>query len=92
VIGWLSSANRDENQFDHASTFDIHRKPNRHIGFGHGIHTCLGAPLARLEGNIALTEFIKRYSSVSFAKDFTLDPIKNGAVLGFHSLRVRVSQ
>jgi cytochrome P450 len=49
VVVWLGSANRDETKFEHASTFDIHRKPNPHIAFGHGIHFCLGAPLARME-------------------------------------------
>ncbi|MCM3729962.1 cytochrome P450 [Neobacillus cucumis] len=88
VIGWLTSANRDENQFKDASTYNIHRNPNQHLGFGHGIHFCLGAPLARLEAKIAMTEIIKRYSSISFSKNFTIDPIKNGAVLGFHSLQI----
>ncbi|NHN33065.1 cytochrome P450 [Paenibacillus agricola] len=92
VIGWLASANRDESKFENASKYDIHRSPNRHIAFGHGIHFCLGAPLARLEANIAITEIIERYSSISFSKDFTIDPVKNGAVLGFNSLLVRVSQ
>jgi cytochrome P450 len=60
MIAWIGSANRDETQFPDAETFDIHRTPNRHIAFGHGIHFCLGAPLARLEGKIVLETMLER--------------------------------
>jgi len=55
VMVSISSANRDEAQFDSPDRFDIGREPNRHIAFGQGIHYCLGAFLARLEGQIAFT-------------------------------------
>lgn len=54
VIVWIGAANRDPDAFREADTFDPTRQPNRHIGFGHGIHICLGAALARLEGRTAL--------------------------------------
>jgi cytochrome P450 len=57
------SANRDERQFPDADRFNIHRKIDRHVTFGYGIHFCLGANLARLEGRIALDEVLQRWSS-----------------------------
>lgn len=60
VIAVLASANRDEQQFENPDQLDFTRKPNPHIAFGSGIHFCLGAPLARLEGKIAFTQLIQR--------------------------------
>jgi cytochrome P450 len=57
----LASANRDERQFDHADTFCINRRPGTHLTFGRGAHFCLGAPLARLEGRVALEEVLRRF-------------------------------
>ncbi|MGC5255486.1 cytochrome P450 [Gordonia sp. DT218] len=57
----LASANRDERHFDDANSFDIHRKSSAHLTFGKGTHFCLGAPLARLEGRVALEEVLKRF-------------------------------
>lgn len=57
----LASANRDERQFDEPDRFDIHRRPGGHLTFGRGAHFCLGAPLARLEGRVALEEVLKRF-------------------------------
>lgn len=56
----LASANRDESQFTQPEELDIARTLNRHIAFGQGIHTCLGAPLARLEGEMAFTTLLRR--------------------------------
>ena len=55
------SANRDERHFPDADRFDVRRRIDRHLSFGYGAHFCIGAALARLEGQIALREFLKRY-------------------------------
>lgn len=61
LIMLLSSGNRDEARFTKGDTFNIHREPRPHLGFGHGIHVCIGAPLARLEGRVAMEEVLKRF-------------------------------
>ncbi|MFT4139379.1 cytochrome P450 [Bacillus thuringiensis] len=60
VVIALASANRDETVFENPEVFDITRENNRHIAFGHGSHFCLGAPLARLEAKIAITNLFNR--------------------------------
>jgi len=60
VMAMIGSANRDPRQFRHPRRFDVARDPNPHVAFGHGIHFCIGAPLARLEARIALADFLAR--------------------------------
>jgi len=67
VIVGIASANRDESVFPDANRFDITRDPNHHIAFGLGIHYCLGAPLARLEGKIAFNAFLSRFPNLCLA-------------------------
>jgi cytochrome P450 len=55
------SANRDDRQFLDADRFDIHREVSHHLSFGYGIHFCLGAALARLEGRVAIDEVLNRF-------------------------------
>jgi cytochrome P450 len=69
VIPWLAAANRDERVFAAPHRFDVHRQPNPHLTFGHGIHFCLGAPLARLEARVALRLLLERYRDVEVAVD-----------------------
>ncbi len=77
ILLMLAGANRDEGEFVSAKTFDIFRKrPQRHMSFGHGIHYCLGAPLARLELQIFLEAFTQRMPSLRLAKNqsYTFSP------------------
>jgi cytochrome P450 len=60
AVAWIGSGNRDAAVFPEPERFDIARRPNRHLAFGHGIHFCLGAPLARLEGRIVLDAMLRR--------------------------------
>ncbi|MDB6062189.1 MAG: putative cytochrome hydroxylase [Verrucomicrobiaceae bacterium] len=67
VVAMLSSANRDEAVFPNSETLDITRESNRHLAFGFGIHFCLGAPLARMEGHIAFGKLLKRFPNIKLA-------------------------
>lgn len=69
IASLLGSANRDENHFANADQMDITRDPNPHIGFGAGIHFCLGGPLARLEMGIALPKLVKAFPNMKIAKE-----------------------
>jgi cytochrome P450 len=69
VTPWLTAANRDERVFAEPRRFDIHRKPNPHLTFGHGIHFCLGAPLARLEARVALRLLLQRFRELEVPAD-----------------------
>ena len=69
IVSLLGSANRDEAVFANSNEFDVTRHPNPHIGFGAGIHFCIGAPLARLEMSVSLPALLKRFPSLSLAQD-----------------------
>jgi cytochrome P450 len=68
VLVWEGSANRDAAVFDSPEMFDVGRKPNPHLGFGQGVHYCLGANLARLELRVLFEELLGRFSSVQVVK------------------------
>jgi cytochrome P450 PksS len=67
VFVLLASANRDERQFANPDVLDLGREPNKHVAFGLGTHFCLGAPLARLEGQIAINTLLRRFPDFGLA-------------------------
>lgn len=88
IASLLGSANRDENVFANATEMDITRDPNPHIGFGAGIHFCIGAPLARMEMTTSLPALFERYPTLELAAEPVRRP---GFVLrGYESVRLRV--
>lgn len=86
VFAWLSSANRDEMQFIDPERFDIARTPNRHVAFGHGIHFCVGAPLARLEASIALPLLLEQLPDLRVDHTVPLELLNSRVLFGFKSL------
>ncbi len=64
VVFWEASANRDERVFPESMAFRVDREPNPHLGFGHGVHFCLGANLARLELRILYEALLARCTGV----------------------------
>lgn len=91
VLAALLAANRDPAVFDDPDRFDITRTPNRHIAFGAGIHYCLGAPLARLEGQIAIPALLRRFPTIELnAADDDLEWNASLLLHGLKALPVRV--
>ena len=82
VFVLLAAANRDPRQFPNPERFDVGRTPNDHVAFGEGIHFCLGAPLARLEGVIAIGSVIERFPKLRLS-----DPEAKLAYRGSLALR-----
>lgn len=67
VIISLAAANRDDGQYDRPDELDLDRAESRHLAFGHGIHHCLGAPLARMEGQLAIGTLLRRFPQLRLA-------------------------
>jgi cytochrome P450 len=88
VLVWEGSANRDEKVFDRSMEFDITRDPNPHLAFGHGIHYCLGASLARLELRVMFEELLPRFSSYELVAP--VEWTRSNRHTGIRHLRVRL--
>ncbi|RVX38426.1 hypothetical protein EDD27_0736 [Nonomuraea polychroma] len=86
VMCWLATANRDARQFPDPDVFDPGRDPNPHLGFGRGIHFCLGAPLARLEGRVALDILLDRFPALRTDPDDPVDFIPTPTMTGVRRL------
>jgi cytochrome P450 len=88
VLFWEGSANRDERVFDRSMEFDVARDPNPHLAFGHGIHFCLGANLARLEIRVMFEELLGRFGSFEIVEP--VEWTRSNRHTGIRHLRVRV--
>jgi cytochrome P450 len=87
VVAALGAANRDPAQFAEPDRLDVTRRDVRHISFGYGIHFCLGAPLARVEGQLALGTLLRRAPALALAE--TSPEWRESSVLrGLKRLRV----
>jgi cholest-4-en-3-one 26-monooxygenase len=88
VVMLYSSGNFDPRVFDRPMEFDIHRDPNQHLAFGHGIHLCLGANLARLEARIFFEEFFSHFKGI----EKTGEPvfIRSNSIHGYKQMPVRL--
>jgi len=86
ILVLVASANRDEDVFDNPNEFRLDRGTNKHVAFGFGIHACVGAPLARMEGNIVLRTLLPKIRSVTLLDTDAGQMLLPG---GPSSLRVR---
>ena len=83
----FGAANRDPARYDNPDTFDIHRDNKAHLTFGKGLHYCLGANLARLEGRVALDELLNRFPDWDIDYD-NIQPAPTSTVRGWERLRI----
>jgi cytochrome P450 len=90
VLPMIGSANRDPKHFSEPNRFDIRRSPNPHIAFGHGIHSCLGAALARMEARIALEDLLRLAPDFELASNDPWQPRRALHVHGPTNLPLRV--
>lgn len=93
VLLLLASANRDERVFHEPDRLDLGREPNKHLGFGFGVHYCLGAQLARVEGRIAIGELVQRFPDLRLGvPEATLRWRSTVAVRGLEALPVDLGE
>jgi cytochrome P450 len=90
ILLLTGSAGRDERVYENADRFDIHRKAEQHVSFGFGVHFCLGAALARMEGRIALEETLARFPHWEVDAEAAVR-LHTSTVRGYKSVPIRMS-
>jgi cytochrome P450 len=92
IAALLIAVNHDEASFKASETFILDRRPNPHLGFGHGPHVCLGMQFARAEAQVAMTQFFKHFSDAQLANpDAPPDYSKRIGIHGLRRLDVRLA-
>ena len=91
VVVYLAAANRDPGFWQHPALFELARERERHLAFGHGVHTCIGAPLARLEAHAAMDALLARFSGVRPGAE-RARRLPSGLLYGFRSLPLVFSE
>ena len=81
----VGSANRDEDRFPGGELLDLERGARGHVAFGHGLHHCLGAPLARLEAEVALTAFVRQFPAAKLAVPVDQLPFRHATIMNGHA-------
>jgi cytochrome P450 len=92
VLVALLAANHDARQYGDPDRLDVTRTPNPHLAFGHGIHHCLGAPLARLEGEIAIGRLLGRFKRITLDDKAVLQYRNSTLMHGLTALPVRLRE
>ncbi len=92
VLIIYGSANRDDRHFANPDTFDVSRNPQDHLGFGFGIHYCLGAPLARLEARVAMEALLRRFPRLALRDQTPPDWVDPFVVRGPKMLRLEAGR
>jgi cytochrome P450 len=87
VMVYLASANRDPTRWDDPANFELARERDRHVAFGHGVHTCIGAPLARMEAKAAMSALVARFERLELGSE-PGRRLPGGLLFGFRSLPV----